>query len=184
MSWDLGFVKQFWISNDLEWFINKTIEEFLTPPEDESIRLPYCQQNASETGKFIRKLSLFTQGHFKFRIVWSTRQVRSLFKLKDKVSHVSNVVYLGTCITCKADYVGETARNFDVRRSEHEDLKHNSEPARHLATKSILLTGKFCQPTKHTGSTENSWKQFTLQISNHAWTNKFTLLNCPFSPRA
>ena len=31
-------------------------------------------------------------------------------------------------------HIGETKRNFIVRKREHENVKHNSEPARHLAT--------------------------------------------------
>ena len=45
--------------------------------------LPYCRQNESITKKFIQELRIFTQGHFKFKIVWL---VRFLFNLKDKES--------------------------------------------------------------------------------------------------
>ena len=94
------------------WFIDKTFKEFLNPNEDESlipthwfderktifIRLPYCRQNENESRKFIRKLSSFTQGYFKFKILWSTRKIKSLFNLKDKVKHKAKVIYLGTCL--------------------------------------------------------------------------------------
>ena len=83
--------------------------------------------------KIASKLCYFTQDRFKFKILWSTRQVKTLFNLKDKVQYTANVVYLGTCLSCKADYVGETCRNFKTRQSEHENPNHNSEPAQHIA---------------------------------------------------
>ena len=73
------------------------------------------------------------QDPFKFKTLWSTRQIISLFNLNDKVQHVANIVYLGTCLNFQANYVGETCRNFEVRQSEHEDPSYNSEPARHVA---------------------------------------------------
>ena len=50
------------------------------------------------------------------------------------MQHGANVVYLGTCLSCKADYVGETCRNFETRgQLEHENPNHNSGPAQHIA---------------------------------------------------
>ena len=56
----------------------------------------------------------------------------SLFKLQDTNQHQSHVVYHAKC-SCGETYIGETMRNLDVRKSEHENISHNSEPARHLA---------------------------------------------------
>ena len=50
-----------------------------------------------------------------------------------KVKHVANVVYLGTCLNCRVNYVGETCRNFEIRKAEHKNPNFNSEPARHIA---------------------------------------------------
>ena len=61
------------------------------------------------------------------------RLEKSLFNLKDKVKHVANVVYLGTCLTCRVNYVGETCKSFEIRKPEHEDPNYNSEPAHHMA---------------------------------------------------
>ena len=38
---------------------------------------------------------------------------------------------LGTC-TCNQVYIGETARNLEVRVNEHSDINKQSEPAKHL----------------------------------------------------
>ena len=44
-----------------------------------------CRQNEIESKKLLRKLSYFTQGRFKFKILWSTHQIKTLFYLKDKL---------------------------------------------------------------------------------------------------
>ena len=41
------------------------------------------------------------------------------------------VIYRGTC-TCNQVYIGETARNLEVRVNEHSDINKQSEPAKHL----------------------------------------------------
>ena len=60
-----------------------------------------------------------------------TRQIKSLFSLKDKNLHKSHIIYEGEC-SCGENYVGETMRNFEVRITEHSNICHTSEPARHL----------------------------------------------------
>ena len=64
-------------------------------------------------------------------MIWKTRNIRSLFKLKDKASHVSSVVYEGKC-NFGENSIGETGRNVTIRRDEHSDIGKNSEPAKHL----------------------------------------------------
>ena len=51
-------------------------------------------------------------------LVWKTRNIRSLFNLKDKANHVSSVVYEGKC-NCGENYIGETGRNVTKRWDEH-----------------------------------------------------------------
>ena len=55
-----------------------------------------------------------------------------MFRLKDNNIHPSHVVYHGTCADCSASYIGESCRNFETRKQEHEDATKQSEPARHL----------------------------------------------------
>ena len=56
-----------------------------------------------------------------------------MFRLKDNNIHPSHVVYHGTCADCSASYIGESCRNFETRKEEHEDAtRRQSEPARHL----------------------------------------------------
>jgi hypothetical protein len=95
------------------------------------IRLPYCTKNEALAKKFIRSLRRYTGNKFVFIILWQTKKIRSIFKIKDRNKHISNVVYKGNCI-CGENYIGETLRNLEVRIAEHEDTSHNSEPARHI----------------------------------------------------
>ena len=78
------------------------------------IRTPFSQSNEYYALKFIRKLEGFTKEKYSIVIIWKTRNIRSLFNLKDKTSHVSSVVYEGKC-DCGENYVGETGRNVTIR---------------------------------------------------------------------
>ena len=73
----------------------------------------------------------FTKEKYSFVIIWKTRNIRSLFNLKDKTSHVSSVVYEGKC-NCGKNYIGKTGRNVTIRWDGHSDIYKNSEPAKHI----------------------------------------------------
>ena len=81
--------------------------------------------------KFIRKLEVFTEEKYSFAIIWKTRNIRSLFNLKDKTSHDSSVVYEGKC-NCGKNYFGEEEQNITKKWDDHCDIRKNSEPAKHL----------------------------------------------------
>ena len=105
--------------------MNKTIEKQFT------IRTPFCKLNEHHALKFIRKLKSFTKEKYSFVVIWKTRNIRSLFNLKNKVSHVSSVLYEGKC-NCGENCIGETGRNVTIRWTEHSDISKNSEPAKYL----------------------------------------------------
>ena len=75
-----------------------------------TIRLPFSSKNEKYCAYFINKLVSFTSGKVKFNVVWNRRKIQSLFPLKDKVQHLSCVIYKGIC-SCGEVYVGETIRN-------------------------------------------------------------------------
>ena len=52
----------------------------------------------------------FTNYGFRVVITWQTRNIRSLFPLKDKNSHKSCVIFNADC-SCGSRYIGETKRN-------------------------------------------------------------------------
>ena len=64
-------------------------------------------------------------------ITWKTRNIRSLFPLKDKNGYKSCVVYKGDC-SCGLRYIRETKHNADVRWTKHNNPTKSSEPPKHL----------------------------------------------------
>ena len=116
---------------------------FDDPRKTVLIRLPYCRQNEKESSTFIKKLTQYTKDQYKFVIIWQTRKIQSLFTTKDRNKHPSHVIYKGECESCGQSYIGETARNLESRKREHEDVssKNPSEPAKHLiANRGHLFT--------------------------------------------
>ena len=117
---------------------NKEKEELLIPKwlfdktKSVVIRLRFAPRNEKFSKGFISKLQTFTNGKVRFNIIWNTRKILSLFNNKDKVQHLSFVIYKGVC-SCGADYIEETIRNIKIRWNEHENgSDKNSECFKHL----------------------------------------------------
>ena len=62
-----------------------------------AINLPFSNKNDNFSKPFCEKLEFYTNGKVKFSIIWSTRKIKSLFKIKDNVKQLSCVVYHGIC---------------------------------------------------------------------------------------
>ena len=99
-----------------------------------TIRLSFSSNNEKCCACFINKLASFPSEKVKFNVFWNTSKIQSLFPLKDKVWHLSCVIYNGIC-SCGERYVGEIIRHFKIRWDEHNDVNKNFEPAKHLARK-------------------------------------------------
>ena len=54
------------------------------------IRIPFCQSNEYYAFKFIRKMESFTKEKYSFLIIWKTKNIRSLFNLKNKLFNLFN----------------------------------------------------------------------------------------------
>ena len=123
--------------NDTFFRFNEEKEELLIPKwlfdETKSvvIRLPFAPRNEKFSNRFISKLQTFTNGNATFNIIWNTRKIQSLFNNKDKVQHLSYVIYKGVC-SCGADYIGETIRNVKRRSNEHESGIDKNSGFKHL----------------------------------------------------
>ena len=95
--------------------------------------MSYCEKNEAKSKDFIRKFHKFTNNQFRLVIIWSTRKLSSLSRLKDKNLYPACKIYYVKC-QCGEDYVGETIRNTATRWSEHNNPTHKSEPAQHIKT--------------------------------------------------
>ena len=95
------------------------------------IRLPFCHRNENLSRLFLKKLYSFIGDSFSISIVWNTRKIRSLFPQKYKNLHPCCVVYEGLC-SCGKKHMGETDRCIHLRMDEHENLKKDSEPGKHI----------------------------------------------------
>ena len=74
------------------------------------IRIHFYQSNEHYALKFIRKWESCAKENYSFVTIWKIRNIRSLFNLKDKASHVSFVVYEERCNRGKY-HVGKTGLN-------------------------------------------------------------------------
>ena len=75
------------------------------------IELQCCQNNQIKSKHFLKKFHRFTKDRFEVAFKWKTRQVKTLFPLKDRSTHPSCVIQKGTC-SCEENYIGETAECF------------------------------------------------------------------------
>ena len=62
-------------------------------------------------------------------MMWQTRKMESIFKLKDKNTHPSHVIYKGKCISGQT-YISKTACNLEVRVNIQIFINMQSEPAK------------------------------------------------------
>ena len=96
-----------------------------------AINLPFSNKNEHFSKTFCKKLEFYTNGKVKFNIIWAKRKIKSLFKIKDNIKHLSCVIYQGIC-SCRNNYIGETIRNAVTRIDEHEQPNRKSEPSKHI----------------------------------------------------
>ena len=84
-------------------------------------------------------MQTFTNVKVRFNVIWNTRKIQSLFNNKDKVQHLSCVIYKGVFF-CGADYIGETIRNVKLRCNEHESgIDKNSECFKNISKKISVM---------------------------------------------
>ena len=75
--------------------------------------------------------------------MWQTRKKESIFKLKDKITHLSHVIYQGKR-TCGQTYIGETARNLNKMLMNIQMLiSSRSQPSTSVNTLTTSSRGKF-----------------------------------------
>ena len=114
--------------------INSAVNEF--PPSLFQIRkpfifveIPFCEVNEIKSKHFLKKFYKFTNNSFRMVIMWKTRNIRSLFPLKDKNDYKSCIIYKGY-YSCGSRYICETKRKAEVRWNEHNNTTESSEPSK------------------------------------------------------
>ena len=90
-------------------------DDYIIPPylfEDKKLfvllKLPFCEQNELKSKNFIKKFHKFTNNNFRLAIIWKTRKVKLLSKIKDKNLYPMRKMYCGECEQCGNNYIGET----------------------------------------------------------------------------
>ena len=97
------------------------------------IRIPFCEKNEKVARHFIEKLKKFAGIDFTFTIIWQSKKVKNLFRVKDPVKHKANVIYRGTSEeNPEISYVGETKLIAEARWNQHENPNHDSAPSKYL----------------------------------------------------
>ena len=89
--------------------------------------------------KFIRKLESFTKEKYSFVIIWKTRNITSLFNLKDKASHVSSVVCEGHSDIGKKLETAKHINQFPEHRFKRKILRRVSNKDKERFIKLITL---------------------------------------------
>ena len=100
--------------------------------QNSSYQIPFALRIEKFGKHFVSKLRTFTNGKVRFNIIWNTHKTQSLFKNKDKVQHISRIIFEGVC-SCGADYIGETICNVNMGWNKHKSqIDKNSECTKHL----------------------------------------------------
>ena len=95
------------------------------------VEIPYCKLNQIKSKHFLMKFHKFTNNSFRIAITWKTRNMQSLFPLKDKTYYKSCVIYKGY-FSCCSRYIGETKRNIEIRWNKLNNLTKRLGLSRHL----------------------------------------------------
>ena len=69
------------------------------------VDIPYCELNKIKSKRFLKKFHKFTNNSFRTEITWKTRNIRSLFSLKDKNDYKSCVIHKGVCSCLFLEFV-------------------------------------------------------------------------------
>ena len=113
-------------------------ESFIIPPDlfgitkpFTSIEIPYCELNKITSKQICKIFQKFTNDDFRVVITRKSRNIRSLFTLKDKNDYKSCIINKGDC-SCGSYYTGEAKRNAKIRCHKHNNPIKSSEASKHL----------------------------------------------------
>ena len=92
-----------------------------------NVDAPYCPRNEYEVKRFIEKIESFTEGKIMLIVLWSTRNIKSLFPLKNKVAHRSCIIYERKC-SCKLSTSEKQKEAVKFVRRNTKILLENQNP--------------------------------------------------------
>lgn len=95
------------------------------------INLPFSNKNEHISKKFCGKLEFYTNGKVKCNIIWTTKKINLLFKIKDNVK-ILFVLYNEEIVVEEINHVRETMTNAITRIDEREQPIGKSESSKHL----------------------------------------------------
>ena len=104
---------------------------FLISKESILVEFPYCPQNELVARRFQSKFHQFNNQKFQVTIKWISKKVKTFFSLKDKNPYPAWQIYKGTCVFDQI-YIGKTIRIVHARWNQHEDIRKEFEPTKHL----------------------------------------------------
>ena len=129
-----NFYPPFLLNNTVNKFLNKLYQTNNNPPisvpkQELFIKLPYygyaTDKITSELNNFLNKL--FPQLNIKF-ICTNSLSIQSFFKHKERLPDplCSSIIYKFQCLSCNAQYLGSSRRQFLVRVGEHRGISVRS----------------------------------------------------------
>ena len=126
---DIPLIKEKFMKADYPLcFINSVVNEFQRGKEcgDQSFTIPpslleilkcfifvqisYCEMNEIKLKQFLKKFHKFIRNSYRMVITWRTRNIQSLFPLKDKNDYKLCYICKGDC-SCGSCNIIETKRN-------------------------------------------------------------------------
>ena len=81
--------------------------------------------------KILDKKQSFIHHKFDTAVKWSTKKIRCLFRLEDKIWYLGCKIFESTC-SSSANYIGETKRNVETRWNDHKNPNKDSESPKDL----------------------------------------------------
>ena len=129
-----NFYPPFLLNNIVNKFLNKlyqtnNIQPLSVPKQKLFIKLPYygyaTDRITSELNNFLNKQ--FPQLNIQF-ICTNTFSIQSFFRHKERLPDTlcSSIIYKFQCLSCNAQYLGSTRRQFLVRVGEHRGISVRS----------------------------------------------------------
>ena len=94
------------------------------------VEIPFRKLNEIKS-KYLKKFHKFTNNSFRMVITWKTRNIRSLFSLKEKKDYKLCIIYKGNC-SWGSRYIGEIKSNAEVRWNGYNNPTESSEPSKNL----------------------------------------------------